>query len=174
MPRSREAFLDVALEIWYHCVWIIFGLCYWQGEENTETLIRLVIKASDQEKEENPLIMNTRYATHNQALIDAVLSSSGETDPRLRRAVEVQSAQLSGRPSQQAVHVPPELVAYIKKVALHAYRTTDEDIEALRAGGYSEDAIFELTLSAALGAGMARLERGLSVLKGGQDATSQD
>jgi len=35
----------------------------------------------------------------------------------------------------------------------------------------SEDALFELTLSAALGAGMARLEPGLKALQGGEDAT---
>ncbi len=118
--------------------------------------------------------MNNRYATHTQALIDAVLNSPGETDPGLRHAVEAQSAQLSGCPSQHAGHVPQELVPYLKKVALHAYRTTDNDIEALRRVGYSEDEIFELTLSAALGAGMARLECGLAALKGGQDAASED
>ncbi|MFL5589577.1 MAG: hypothetical protein ACJ8DI_18275 [Ktedonobacteraceae bacterium] len=118
--------------------------------------------------------MNNRYATHTQALIDAVLNSPGETDPGLRHAVEAQSAQLSGCPSQHGGHVPQELVPYIKKVALHAYRITDKDFEALRGVGYSEDEIFELTLSAALGAGMARLECGLAALRGGHDAASED
>ncbi len=125
-------------------------------------------------EEEIPLIMNNRYATHTQALIDAVLNSPGETDPGLRHAVEAQSAQLSGCPSQHGGHVPQELVPYIKKVALHAYKTTDKDFEALRGVGYSEDEIFELTLSAALGAGMARLECGLAALRGGHDAASED
>ncbi len=53
-------------------------------------------------------------------------------------------------------------------VARHAYKTTDAHVAALKQAGYSEDAIFELTLSAALGAGMARLERGLAALKGEQ------
>lgn len=118
--------------------------------------------------------MNNRYAVHTQELIDAVLNSPGETDPGLRHTVEAQSAQLSGRSSRHASYVPQELVPYIKKVALYAYKTTDKDIEALRALGYSEDELFELTLSAALGAGMARLERGLAALKGGQDASSED
>jgi len=60
------------------------------------------------------------------------------------------------------------LASYIKKVALHAYKTTDEGIEGLRKAGYSEDAIFEITLSVALGAGMTRLESGLEALKGNQ------
>lgn len=118
--------------------------------------------------------MHTRYAAHSQRLIDAVLNSPGETDPTLRRAIEERSAQLSSRSSQQVEQVPPELVAYIKKVALYAYKTTEEDIETLRLAGYSEDAIFEITLSAALGAGMTRLERGLAALKGDSDATQEN
>lgn len=110
--------------------------------------------------------MNTRHAATIQRLIDAVLTSPGETEPSLRRAVEERAAQLSGRSITKVDAVPAALVRYVDKVALHAYKTTDEDIEALRKAGYSEDAIFEVTLSAALGAGMARLERGLAALKG--------
>jgi hypothetical protein len=47
-----------------------------------------------------------------------------------------------------------------------AYKVTDKDIEALKQAGYSEDAIFEITISAAVGAAYARLERGLEILKG--------
>ena len=118
--------------------------------------------------------MNTRYTAQTQHLIDAVLTSPGETDPTLRCAVEVQAAQLSGHSSREAARVPPEVVGYITKVALHAYRTTDKDIVALRTAGYSEDAIFEITLSTALGAGLARLERGLEALKGDKDAAQKD
>jgi alkylhydroperoxidase family enzyme len=118
--------------------------------------------------------MDTRYAVYTQHLVDGVLNSPGETDPALRRAVKDLSAQLSIRSSQQVDQIPPELVAYIKKVALHAYKTTEEDIESLQAAGYGEDAIFELTLSAALGAAMIRLERGLAALKGDTDATQED
>jgi alkylhydroperoxidase/carboxymuconolactone decarboxylase family protein YurZ len=49
------------------------------------------------------------------------------------------------------------------KVTLRKY--TDEDIAGLHQAGYSEDEIFEITLSAALGAGLARLERGFAALK---------
>ncbi len=118
--------------------------------------------------------MHTRYTTHSQRLVDAVLNSPGETNPALRRAIEEQSAQLSSRSPQPVEQVPPALVAYIKKVALYAYKTTEEDIEALRRAGYSEDAIFEITVSAALGAGMIRLERGLAAMKGDTDAAQKD
>ena len=105
------------------------------------------------------------HATYAQRLIEAVFTSPGDTRPSLRRAVEAWSAQPGGRPISNTDAVPPELVSYVNKVAQHAYKITDEDIEALLKAGYSEDAIFEITLSAALGAGMARLERGLAALK---------
>ena len=118
--------------------------------------------------------MHTRYTALSQRLIDAILTSPGETDLTLRRAIEEQSAQWSSSSPQQVEQVPPELVTYVKKVALYAYKTTEEDIEALRRAGYDEDAIFEITLSAALGAGMTRLERGLAALKGDTDASQKD
>lgn len=117
--------------------------------------------------------MNNRHSVNKQRMIDAVLTSPGDTAPILRRAVEQWAAELGSRPSAKESsppiyrgEVPPELAVYVKKVALHAYKVTDEDIEALRKAGISEDAIFEITLSAALGAGMARLERGLAALTG--------
>ena len=115
--------------------------------------------------------MHTRYTEHTQALIDGVLNSPGGTISTLRQAVETYAAKLSGRVSSQTGQIPAELESYISKVALSAYQVTDQDIEALRTAGYSEDALFELTLSAALGAGIARLERGLSALKGEGDET---
>ena len=59
---------------------------------------------------------------------------------------------------------PPELAAYIEKVRLHAYKVTDRDIDELKALGFSEDEIFEHTVSAAVAAGLERLDAGLSVL----------
>jgi alkylhydroperoxidase family enzyme len=118
--------------------------------------------------------MHERYTEHTRSLIEAILHSPGETPSALRCASKAHAAQLSGRASSQASQLPPEVEQYLSKVALHAYKVTDEDIEALRTAGYSEDAIFELTLSAALGAGMARLERGMAALKGETNATQED
>ena len=105
------------------------------------------------------------HAAYTQHLIESILTSPGDTDPSVRRAVEALSAQTGGRSTIQTDTILPELISYVKKIALHAYKTTDEDIEALGKAGYSEDAIFEITLSAALDSGMARLERGLAALK---------
>ena len=107
-----------------------------------------------------------------QRLADAVLTGPGETDLGLRKAIEARVAELAGSTGPQSdTEVPSELESYVDKVARHAYRVTDDDIEELRSADYSEDAIFEITLCAALGAGIGRLERGLAALKGSQDAT---
>ena len=67
----------------------------------------------------------------------------------------------ASRPDRPA---PPEFGPYLEKVRLHAYRVTDADVQALKDAGYSEDEIFEHTVSAAVAAGLARLEAGLAAL----------
>jgi hypothetical protein len=42
---------------------------------------------------------------------------------------------------------------------------TDADTAALRAAGYSDDAIFELTVAVALGAGLLRRDVGLAAVR---------
>lgn len=111
-------------------------------------------------------IMNDRHAANIQRLFDAVRTSPGETDSRFRRVIEEQSAGMSINAGETMQELPPELANYVNKVALNAYKVTDEDIEALRRAGYSEDAIFEITLSAAIGAARVRLERGLAAREG--------
>jgi alkylhydroperoxidase family enzyme len=110
--------------------------------------------------------MTNQYPPVIQRFVDAVMITPGDTRDELRWAVEARAAQNGGRPANHASYeVPEELIRYVDKVAMHAYKVTDADVEALRHAGYSEDAIFEITLSAALGAGLARLERGLEALR---------
>jgi alkylhydroperoxidase family enzyme len=58
----------------------------------------------------------------------------------------------------------PELAAYLDKVRRNAYKVTDHDLQALKDAGYSEDVIFEQTVSVAVAAGLLRLEAGLEAL----------
>lgn len=95
------------------------------------------------------LIANTTHA---------VLESPGVTDAKLRWAVA----------HHRTDETPAALAVYTGKVRHHAYQVTDADVAALKSAGYSEDAIFELTASAALGAALLRLERGLIVLHTGK------
>lgn len=59
---------------------------------------------------------------------------------------------------------PAELSSYLAKVRLHAYKVTDRDIDELKAAGFSEAEIFEHTVSAAVAAGLERLDAGLTTL----------
>jgi hypothetical protein len=59
--------------------------------------------------------------------------------------------------------VPAELATLVDKIHRHAYQITDEDVAALRAR-YSDDELYELMVSAAVGAAGARLDAGLAAL----------
>ena len=59
---------------------------------------------------------------------------------------------------------PPEFAPYLEKVRRHAYKITDRDVAELKAAGFSEDEIFERTVSAATAAGLERLEAALETL----------
>lgn len=95
----------------------------------------------------------------------------------LRHTAEQQAAHLADADGQRGLppvaEVPTALEAYIRKVTLHAHRITDQDVNALKKAGYSEDAIFEITISAAIGAAETRLQAGLASLaqKGKEDAS---
>lgn len=100
-----------------------------------------------------------RYAAYTARLVDAVLTHPGHTPPELRRAVLERAAGTGGR------DVPPALADYVNKVAKHAYKVTDEDVGRLQQAGHSDDTLFEVTVAAALGAALGRLERGLAALR---------
>jgi alkylhydroperoxidase family enzyme len=59
---------------------------------------------------------------------------------------------------------PPEFDQYLEKVRREAYKVTDADVRALKDAGFSDDEIFEQTVSAAVAAGLHRLDRGLACL----------
>jgi alkylhydroperoxidase family enzyme len=85
-------------------------------------------------------------------LVEAVVDGDGATSAETRRAA------FAGRVDDPAV------AHYVDVVRRHAYRVTDEDVERLRVAGLDDDAIFELTVAAALGAGAERLQVGLSLV----------
>ncbi len=55
-----------------------------------------------------------------------------------------------------------------RAVLEHAFETrlTDADVRALQAAGQSDDSLFEITVMAAVGAAMHRLQRGMAALRG--------
>ena len=98
--------------------------------------------------------LETRYRSLVEKTTHAVLNSPGVVDARTRWAV------VHNRESE----IPADVASYVATVRQHAYRVTDDDVAGLARAGYSEDAIFELTVAAALGAALHRLERGLIAL----------
>jgi alkylhydroperoxidase family enzyme len=70
----------------------------------------------------------------------------------------IERLRKAARPERPA---PPAFATYLEKVRLHAYKVTDGDVEALKKAGFSEDEIFEQTVSSAVAAGLERLEAGL-------------
>lgn len=112
-----------------------------------------------------------RHLAHVQKLVAAVLRSPGATDARLRQAITARAAETGGGmpvPGAARGDIPPELAPLLEKIARHAHQVTEADLDALRRAGYSEDALFEITVSGALGAGQSRLERGLAALHPGE------
>jgi hypothetical protein len=90
-------------------------------------------------------------------VLDMLLGEGGSR-PGLRRAAAARAAALSGGALPASETLPDALAAWVDKVARQAWKITDEDVAALRAAGFDEDAIFEITIAAAAGAGLARYQ----------------
>ena len=60
--------------------------------------------------------------------------------------------------------MPEDLTSLIEKIHRYPYKVTDEDIEALLPK-YGDDQLFELIVSAAVGASRQRLMAGLRALE---------
>ncbi len=92
------------------------------------------------------------YADMRDAVLESVLNGPGESDPAIRNA------------AADRTNVPPDLQTLIDKIHRHAYKVTDQDLSALKAK-YGDDRMFEIVVSAALGASRERLLAGLAALE---------
>jgi hypothetical protein len=99
----------------------------------------------------------SRYAQVVSAFRDAVLRGKAVLSPTIRRVA------LEGGDAGS------ESAAYLAKVRAHAYRVTDEDVAALRRAGWTEETIYEVTIAAAAGEGLRRLDVGLAALRAAQE-----
>ena len=91
------------------------------------------------------------HASLRDGVLKTVLEGPGESSPAIRQAVA------DGR------GVPDDLQELVDKIHRHAYKVTDEDI-ALAQAKYGDDQMFEIVVSAALGASRQRLLAGLAAL----------
>lgn len=93
------------------------------------------------------------HATKMERLRHAVLSGPGSLAPHVRQAIS-KGAKLSGA-----------LDVFVQKIVAEASTLTDDDIAALQRAHYTDDQIFEAIVSAAVGAGLFRLESVLNILQ---------
>lgn len=94
-----------------------------------------------------------RHATALARLLRAVFEGDGRSQPAIRKA----AARGGG--------LPEPLAAYVSTVRDASYRISDSDIAALKAAGYDEDEIFEVTVATALGRAQTGLDAGLRALR---------
>jgi hypothetical protein len=92
------------------------------------------------------------HAPLRDRVLRSVLDGPGETDPALRYA------------AAEGVGLADDLQPLVEKIHRHAYRVTDEEIAALQAK-YGDDRLFEIIVSAAVGASRQRLMAGLRALE---------
>ena len=111
---------------------------------------------------------NGRLGSLVERVREAVLVGPGVTRPAVRQAIEERAAALSGRirRSGEGGPIPADLSEFVDRVAVNAWRVTSEEVASLLEAGFSEDEVFEVTVSAAMGAACGRLERGLAALRG--------
>ena len=91
------------------------------------------------------------HASLRDRVLRGVLEGAGESDPALRSA------------AADGTGLPDDLRPLVEKVHAHAYKVTDDDVARLQPT-YGDDRLFEIIVSAALGASRKRLLAGLRAL----------
>lgn len=87
-----------------------------------------------------------RHRTLFEVVRATVLGPHGRLDANVRRA-----AAAGG-------DLPEDLASLARRVRDEASTLTDDDVARLRASGHTDDALFEIVLSAAVGAASVRYE----------------
>lgn len=88
-----------------------------------------------------------------KAVIERVLRGDGKTTREVRAAAFGNEA------------VPSSCAAFVDKVAKTAWTIGDDDVDAVKRAGLSEDEIFEIAVSAALGHSTRQLETALAAVE---------
>ena len=103
-----------------------------------------------------------RYRPLHERLVETLLTAPSDATPGRRRAALERAKGNRGAGDD----LPQELAAYVDTVARHAYKVTDADLVSLQQTGLSDDTLFEVTVVAAVGAALHRLDRGMAALRG--------
>jgi hypothetical protein len=97
-------------------------------------------------------------------LLTRFLDSKTSCDRSVKEAVLNHAAASAGIQLGQGEALPNHVVLWVDKIVHHAYKITDEDVEVLKSAGCTEDQILEITVGAALGASIGRMDAALKVL----------
>ena len=92
------------------------------------------------------------HAPLRDRVLARVLDGPAVSSPAMRRA------------AADGAGLPADLQALVDAIERHAYRVTDDDVARLRAA-YGDEELFEVVVSAALGASRRRLAAGLAALE---------
>jgi predicted RNA polymerase sigma factor len=96
--------------------------------------------------------MTDPHATIRDEVFGRVFNGPGESEPAVRNAVA------------ENVSVPSDLQSLVHKIHAHASQVTDDDVARVQAQ-YGDDQLFEIIVSAAVGASRDRLVRALAALE---------
>lgn len=105
------------------------------------------------------------HEENRQGLRESALGAPGDTDRELREDVWRFVAERSGGEAGATVLPGTALPDFVDTVARRAHESTEAQVEALRAEGYADEAILEITVVTAVSAGLTRLDRALEALK---------
>ena len=97
--------------------------------------------------------MTDRHARALRRLEERLRSEPGQLAPAAR------AAAIDADPLPD-----PVAQRYVQALRAHAYTLTGRDLEELTRAGWTDDQIFELTVTAAFGAAKQRLDAGLAAL----------
>ena len=92
------------------------------------------------------------YAALRDDVMRRVLEGPGESDSAVRQA------------AADGYGAPADLQSLVEKIHHYAYRVTDEDVASLQKK-YGDDQMFEIIVSASVGASRRRLLAGLRALE---------
>jgi hypothetical protein len=133
---------------------------FWTSKRRKHVAKPLLMSVGPQRDDDSRATSLDPYAVKMTRLHRAVTSSPASLPPVVRQTIT------AGR------NVSGPLGSYVRKVAEHAYKITDDDIASLHAANYTDDEIFEATVSAALGAGLFRLDCVLRALVASQSTST--
>ena len=95
-----------------------------------------------------------------KVLLARILCERGDASPAQRRAAFDNAG------------LPEPVSNLVEKVAMHAYKVTDDDIAAVRIAGFTEDQIFELVVCAAIGQATRQYEAALAAVEAATGGTA--